>query len=208
MENYFIPVHAAQAVQQQKAAKLIHLLVAFLLIANAWGAFQSTPHPRLFFVVSQIALSILILSLVAGGKKLFPNQGKTHRLFRLIEAGGFAYAAYFFYTEMHGGILSFLQAVIAAGLLYLWFHERKIYRPQQVTLTIEGIELPAILNAKKLEWKEIENIRLRNDYLSINTRANKFIQFEVATTYSEVELDAMNAWCFRQLIANGVEPNQ
>jgi hypothetical protein len=204
MESYSIPVRLPQVEQQLKAAKLIHLLSAFLLIANAWGAFRSTTHPSLLFVVVQIALSILILSMVLGGKTIYPNKAKSNRIFRFVEAAGFGYAAYFFYTDMHLSLMSFFQVVIGGGLLYLWLHERKVFSQQEVLVNTNEVVLPAILNQKKISWKEIDNLRIRNDYISINTRQNKFIQFEVAASYSESELDEMNAWCFRHLTANGV----
>lgn len=202
MESYTIPVHLPQVEKQLKAANLIHLLTSFLLIANAWGAFQSTPHPKLWFVVMQIALSILILSLVLGGKAIFQNKNKTARLFRIIEAIGFWHAAWFFYTEMNGMMMSLFQAIIGGGLLYLWFHERKIYRKQAVLLQEKGVLLPAFFNDRRYAWKEIENLRIRNDYFSLNTQENNFIQFEVSATFSESELDAMNAWCFQMLSVN------
>ncbi|MFN9113415.1 MAG: hypothetical protein ACK5XN_25365, partial [Bacteroidota bacterium] len=75
------------------------------------------------------------------------------------------------------------------------------FKKQLITIKENGIRLPMIENKKLLPWKEIDNLRIRNDYISINTISNRFIQYETATTYNESDLDKMNAWCFQQISA-------
>jgi hypothetical protein len=198
---YQIPVISTAAIKQQKAAKYIHLCSAFLMMANAWGVFNSSAHPNLIFIVSQIAVSLMTIAYVLGGKKLFPKIIVTQHTFRIAEIISLAYAAYHFYSELHLHLMSLLQAFSACGLFYLLFNEQKAFKKQLITIKENGIRLPMIENKKLLPWKEIDNLRIRNDYISINTISNRFIQYETATTYNESDLDKMNAWCFQQISA-------
>ena len=198
---YQIPIISTAAIKQQKAAKYIHLCAAFLMMANAWGVFNSGAHPNLIFIVLQISVSLMTIAYVMGGKKLFPKIILTHHIFRIGEILLLAYAAYQFYSELHLHLMSLLQAFSAAGLFYLLFNEQKAFKKQLITITENNILLPKVENAKSLLWKEIDNLRIRNDYISINTISNRFIQYETATTYNESDLDKMNAWCFQQISA-------
>jgi len=171
------------------------------MLGNAWGVFNDNASPDLLFVVLQIAMSLLTISYVIGGKKLFPKELITHRLFRLAEIIILGYASYYFFSSLNYHLMSLLQAVSVAGLCYLLIAERSLFKPQFVQFDKEGIRLPAAENQKLISWNKIENLRIRNDYISVNTNENRFIQFETAHTYSETELDSMNAWCFKQLPA-------
>jgi len=171
------------------------------MMANAWGVFNDTAQPDLIFVVLQIAVSIMIMAYVLAGKKLFPKVIATHLLFRIIEIILLIYAAYFFYSKLHMHLMSLLQTCSVLGLCYLSFSERKAFQHQIVGVDKEGIRLPAIDSRKFIAWKNVENLRIRNDYISVNTTGNRFIQYETGSTYGETELDSMNAWCFQQLSA-------
>jgi hypothetical protein len=196
---YQIPVISTEAIRQQKAARYIHLLAAFLMLGNAWGVFNDNASPNLFFVVVQVAMSLMTISYVIGGKKLFPNELLSHRIFRCAEILMLTYASYCFYTYQHYHLMSFFEAVSTAGLCYLVISERYLFREQVILLDEEGIRLPAADNHKLISWTSVDNLRIRNDYVSVNTLANRFIQYETAHTYSEAELDSMNAWCFQHL---------
>ena len=196
---YQIPIISSAAIKQQKAAKYIHLCAAFLMLANAWGVFNASAHPSLLFIILQIAMSLMTIAYVLGGKKIFPKIILTHQIFRSLEIILLAYAANYFYSRPHLHLMSLLQAFSVIGLLYLLFSEQKAFKKQWIQITESGIRLPVIEHEKIIEWKNIDNIRIRNDYTSINTNSNRFIQYETDHLYNESDLDQMNAWCFQQI---------
>jgi hypothetical protein len=199
---YTITVISTSAIKQKRAALLIHLSAAFLLLGNAYIAFTSTANPGLVFIVVQIAASIMILSKVLTGDALYKNTLLAHNIFRLIEMTCFMYAAYYFMNSLHLQMMSTLEILSASGLLYLFFSEQKIYKNQAIVLDDTGILFPAAEKRKKLVWSDIENMRIRNDFVSINTKHNRFIQYETGFVYADAALDEMNAWCFRHITPN------
>jgi len=196
---YQIPVISSAALKQQKAARYIHLLAAFLMMGNAWGVFEDNAQPGLFFVVVHSAMSIMTVTYVVTGKKLFTNELLSHRLFRIAEIILLTWASWYFYSFLHYHLMSLLQAVSVAGLCYLLVTEKYLFKEQFIQLDKDGIHLPAADQHKLITWTSIDNLRIRNDYVSVNTLENRFIQYETAHAYSEAELDSMNAWCFQQL---------
>ena len=197
MHRYTIPVFSEQIERQKKAARLLHLLAGFLMIANAWGDFKQ-PNPNLLFVVVQIATALLVILYAFAAKKIFPEGRSTNSVFRLLEATVLLYAAWFFFSVMNLSFMGTLQLLAGAGLLLLFFTERNVFAPVQIHIDEKGIQLPGSFAQRFIEWKNVENMRIRNDYISVNTKQNKFIQFETATILSELQMDEMNAWCIQQ----------
>lgn len=193
MTAYTIPIFFEPFEKQKKAARLLHLLAGFLMIANAWGAFKN-PTPNLFFIVVQIAAALVIISYAFSGKKWAANQNSSNGLMRLLAATVLFYASSYFFN-INDSLRSLLQVFGALGLLLLFFTERKIFKPCTVTIDEKGVHTPANLNDRLIEWKDVDNMLIKNDFVSINTVQNHFIQYETGALLSELQMDEMNAYC-------------
>ena len=167
------------------------------MIANAWGDFNQ-PTPDLIFVVVQVAGALLCILFAFAGKKVFPQSKNTNQVFRLIETLLFAYAAWYFFTKMNLTLMGFLQVLAAIGLLMLFITERKIFSATNIRIDDKGIHTPNNLADRFIAWNEIENMLIKNDFISINTIKNQFIQYETNIILSELEMDEMNAFCREQ----------
>lgn len=194
MATYSIPVYFEPFLRQKKAARLIHFLAGFLMIANAWGNFNQ-PSPDLFFVVVQIAAALVSILFAFIGNKLSGNKAKLNAILRWIQAFSFLYAAWYFFSVMNLTMMSFMQLLAAAGLLLLLITERKIFSTPLVRIEEKGVYTPNTPNDRFLSWNDIDNMLIKNDYISINTRQNQFIQYETNIILSELEMDEMNAFC-------------
>ena len=193
MNTYHIPIFFEPFEKQKKAARLLHLLAGFLMIANAWGDYHnSTPH--LFFIVVQVAAAIMIIAYAFAGKRMVLNQGWSNGMFRLVGAAVLLFASWHFFRE-NDMLRALLQFFGGAGLLLLFYTERKIYQPCQVKIDEEGVHTPNNLKERLIEWKNIDNMLIKNDFVSINTTQNQFIQYETAAVLGELQMDEMNAFC-------------
>ena len=193
MNTYRIPIFFEPFEKQKKAARLLHLLAGFLMFANAWGNYHnSTPH--LFFIVVQVAAAIIIIVYAFAGKRMVLNQGWSNGMFRLIGAAVLLFASWHFFGE-NDMLRALLQFFGGGGLLLLFYTERKIYQPCHVQIDEKGVRTPNNLKDRLIEWKNIENMVIKNDFVSINTIQNQFIQYETAVVLSELQMDEMNAFC-------------
>lgn len=196
MIEYKIPISYLPYEKQITSARLLHLLTSFLFMFNAWIDFQQAT-PSLLFVVVQIACSLLVFSYVILGKKLTSDAARSNFLFRLLEITGFSFAAWYFFSALNSPLQGSLVVATLIGLLYLLFMERNIFNPVDILLNEKGIRLPGMPKSKLLPWNEIENLRIRNDFISINTKDNRFLQFEINRVLSDTDIDEMNNWCIR-----------
>lgn len=163
------------------------------MIANAWGDFKN-PTPNLLFVVVQIAAALVLIAFAFTGKNWSANQNATNRAIRLLGAAVLFYAASYFYA-VNDSLRSLLQVFGASGLLLLFFTERKIFNPCTILINEKGVHTPGNIKERLIEWKDIDNMVVRNDFVSINTVQNHFIQYETAAVLSELQMDEMNAYC-------------
>lgn len=193
MTKYQVPIIFEPFEKQKKAARLLHPLAGFLLIANAWGEFN-TPTPALFFVIVQLAAAFLIITYVFTGKKWSANRSNSNRLFRFIGALVLFYAAWHF-SNTNDNLRSLLQVFAGGGLLFLFFTERNIFSPTYVQIDENGVHTPGNLKQRNIDWKEVDNMLIKNDFVSINTVQNQFIQYETGAILSELQMDEMNAFC-------------
>ena len=194
MATYSIPVYFEPFLRQKKAARLIHFLAGFLMIANAWGNFNQ-PSPDLLFVVIQIAVALLSILFAFFGNRLANDHSRVNSILRIIQAFAFLYAAWYFFSVMNLTMMSFMQLLAAAGLFLLLITERKIFSSPVVKLDAKGIYTPNTPNDRFIPWSDIDNMLIKNDYISINTLKNQFIQYETNIILSELEMDEMNAFC-------------
>ncbi|MBX9783856.1 MAG: hypothetical protein K2X48_11260 [Chitinophagaceae bacterium] len=194
MAPYSIPVYFEPFERQKKAARLLHLLAGFLMIANAWGDFKQ-PTPNLLFVVVQVAAAILCILFAFAGKKFFPDNKNTNQLFRLIETLMFVYAAWYFLSVMNLQLMGFMQVLAALGLFLLFITERKIFSPTLVRIDEKGVYTPANMQDRFIAWANIDHLLIKNDFVSINTVQNQFIQYETNVILSELQMDEINAFC-------------
>ncbi len=191
--SYHIPIFFEPFEKQKKAARLLHLLAGFLMIATAWGDFKN-PTPNLLFVITQIAVALILIAFAFTGKNWSANQNATNGIIRLLGAAVLFYAAFYFYNA-NDSLRSLLEVFGALGLLLLFFTERKIFKPCEVIIDEKGVHTPANIKDRLIEWKDVDNMLIKNDFVSINTVQNHFIQYETGAVLSELQMDEVNAYC-------------
>ena len=194
MTTYRIAIFFEPFAKQKKAARLLHLLAGFLMIANAWGNFKQ-PTPNLIFVVTQIAGAILTIVFAFSGKKGFSVSKNTNAFFRIVETAILLYAAWYFFNTMNLHLMGMLQLLGAIGLLLLFFTEQKLFTPSFLLINENGITTPGNFKDRIIPWAAIENMLVKNDFVSINTKQNHFLQYETGEILSKLQIDEMNAFC-------------
>ena len=88
--------------------------------------------------------------------------------------------------------VAFLFAFFCGILL---FTERKIFTDTIITLGEEGIKIPGYYREHLVSWNEVENVVIREDFITVFHIRQKYLQFQVLQDLSTLEIAKLNAFC-------------
>ena len=83
--------------------------------------------------------------------------------------------------------------------LILMLTERRIFEDTVVYLDENGVRIPGYFKDHMVAWEKLENVVVRHDFVTFFHRNNKYLQFQVMQTLSELEVAKMNAFCKEKL---------
>ena len=73
--------------------------------------------------------------------------------------------------------------------------ERKIFTETIIKLETEGIKIPGYYKEHLINWSEVENVVVREDFITIFHVKQKYLQFQVMQDLSTLETAKLNAFC-------------
>lgn len=89
--------------------------------------------------------------------------------------------------------------LIIVALIGFYINRKKV-----VTISDDGIRYPFFID-KSISWTEIENIRLRDDILTIDLKNNQLFQSPVITGGPHQDEKAFNDYCLKRMKADAGE---
>lgn len=95
-----------------------------------------------------------------------------------------------------------LLFVWAAVTFLMIFSERKLFAPTALKLTGEGIRIPGTYKEHLVDWRTLEEVTVRHDFITLFHRNKKYLQYQVMQDLSEPEVVKMNAFCREKITAH------
>ena len=83
--------------------------------------------------------------------------------------------------------------------LILLLTERRIFNDTVIYIEEDGVRIPGYFKDHLVRWDKMENVVVRHDFVTFFHRDNKYLQFQVMQTLSELEVAKMNAFCKEKL---------
>ena len=85
--------------------------------------------------------------------------------------------------------------VFALLCIVLMFSERRIFLETTVYFNEDGIKIPGYYRDHFVEWNEISEIIVREDFITIFNINKKYLQYQVVQDLSTLEVAKINAFC-------------
>jgi hypothetical protein len=169
-----------------KAVNLIsQIMLALSVIIFIAIALYYPDYASLYWVFSAAIVLYTTYCILAGKRK---KRIVYYRLALFIAAIGW------FATPLHNIWLSLLYLI--AGLI-----EQQIKFPAEVGVNEQGITLNTFPK-KKYEWKEINNMIIKDDLLTIDFKNNKIFQKELEENTDNSLIEELNNYCAAHLPNN------
>lgn len=179
--------------RRKKTTGILHVLAGLFLLINAGTYFKQLQYEN-FLLVLPVFL-VAVISVVYGliRKRIDARAHYNHwiRILEFMSFTGLGIAMYN-YVSVWSVAGLFLWAIV---IMLLMFTERKVFHDTDLIFSEQGIHVPGYFSNHILPWNLIENIVLREDYLSIFRTNQKFVQLELLQSLSEEERKNINAFC-------------
>ena len=182
---------------RRRNAALLHVVLGFFLILKVFDWYSYSAYSNLLPMMP--ILIVAGLSLYYGFfRRKFDPSGKQNLLLRLVQATTFFVFAFVMLRVGHPvdyyGL--FIWTVLT---LILMLTERRIFDDTVVYLDENGVRIPGFFKDHIVAWEKLENVVVRHDFVTFFHRNNKYLQFQVMQTLSELEVAKMNAFCKEKL---------
>lgn len=183
--------------RRRRSAGLLHLVSGFFLIAKCADYYRYTDYVTLLRPLPFFVLALLSLTYGFFRPRL-DVPGRHNGPIRLLQAAGFAVLGAL--MVRWGTTLDVFGLFLWAALsLLLWFNERRIFGEFFVDFREEGILVPGYRGDHLIPWEEVQDVVVREDFLTLFHRKEKYLQFSVAQSLSVLEGVKITAWCKEQI---------
>lgn len=194
---FHIPVKINGLERRRRSTGLLHVAAGFFLIANVSSVYKILGINALWIFAGFLLPTIASIFYGIFRKKLDP-QNRYNASLRWAQCAAFVVLAILILvkgnTPQSLGI--FIWAILSAVLV---FTESIALKQPQMIFAEDGIAFPAGFGLKKFGWNELEDVRLRPDFLTLYFPQNKYLQFELSEAPDSATTEKMQDFCRRHL---------
>lgn len=183
--------------RRKKSTGVFHVIAGLFLIANIAEYYKQTNYQSFLTVLPMYVVATT--SLLYG---LFRNRIDPHAQFnhwmRMLQFLVFSVLGILMLkSKMDVRNLTLLLWAVVCILLL--FTERKIFHDAFLLLGKNNITIPGYFSNKVIPWSAIENIIVRQDFVTIYYPENRYIQYEVFSDLNDIEINNLNHFCQQHL---------
>lgn len=190
---YSIAVKIDGIESRRRSAGLLHVLVGFFMIFHVSNYYRVT-HYQHFWTVAFILL-IASFSLFYGFfRKKIDLSAQYNYWLRLIQLICFTILGILL-TQTERPVHYLGVFVFALLCIILLFSEKKIFQETIIYLDEAGIRIPGYYRDHLVKWKDISEVIIREDFITLFHIKQKYLQFQVMQNLSTLEVAKMNAFC-------------
>jgi hypothetical protein len=185
--------------RRRRSTSLVHAIVGFMLLLKSFDLFH--------YLESRSILPTLPFLLV-GAVSLFyaffrtrlDASARHNAAVRLLQT--ITFFSFGFLMFRIGRSIDYISLFIWGLLtLLLFFSEKRVFKETVISFSEKGILIPGSYRDYLVEWKTLEDVVVRHDFITLFHRGKKYLQYQVVQDLSELELVKMNAFCREQIEA-------
>jgi hypothetical protein len=192
-------------VSRRRSAGLLHIVLGLFLIVKAADFYKITGY-RDFLPVAPVLL-VGSFSLFYGlFRKKVDFSYEYNYWLRLLQVITFTLLGVMLVRQALP--VDYFGAFVFAFLsLVLLVSEKRIAQDTVILMDDEGLLIPGYYRDHRLSWEEVQEVVVREDFITIFDARQKYFQFQVQQDLSTLEVAKMNAFC-REKIEDRSERNE
>jgi len=196
---YSIAVKIDDIEKRRRSTGFLHIVVGFFLILKTAEEVRTNGYPNYLVTLPLLALASAALFYGFFRKKIDITAALNGRL-RILEAIGLLVLAVLFFREGNS-VNGWLLVFVAGAAMLIFFTERQLFSPVYILLEENGISVPGAYGTHLIPWEALEQVVVREDFLTIFHKKQKYLQYQVSEDLTALEVTKMNAFC-RDMISS------
>lgn len=189
---YTILVKIESIERRRRNAGLMHLLLGFFLVFKSLSLYTGM-ETTVWRILPYLVVAAISFYYGFFRRRIDPS-GRHHLGIRLLQAASFLIFGISLVASATA--LEYITMSLWAGLtLILLFTERKVFQDTYIAIDADGVRIPGSYKTHLISWDKLESVAVRHDFVTFFNRNNRFIQYQVMQTLTELEVAKMNAFC-------------
>lgn len=192
--------------RRRRSTSLVHAILGFYLLIKSFDLLNYLQNRSIVPTLPFLLVGALSL-FYAFFRNRVDITAKHNAGLRLVQSVTFF--SFGFLMMRLGQSIDYISLFIWGFLtLILFFSERRVFKETFISLTEKGISIPGTYRDYLVEWSVLEDVIVRNDFITLFHKGKKYLQYQVLQDLSELELVKMNAFCREQLEKQSLTPNE
>jgi hypothetical protein len=192
--------------RRRRSTSLVHAIVGFFLLIKSFDLYQSIDSQSIVPTIPFLLVGAASL-FYAFFRSRFDITAKHNAGLRLLQTVTFI--SFGFLMLRLGRSFEYISLFIWGALtLILFFSEKRVFKDSLIQLSEKGVLIPGTYREYLVEWSTLENVVVRNDFITLFHRGKKYLQYQVLQDLSELELVKLNAFCKEQIGKSAEPPNE
>jgi len=190
---YSITVKIEGIESRRRSAGILHIVIGFFMIFNSSNYYRFTNYKNVWPIAFILLIASVSLFYGFFRKKM---DLSAHYNYWLRLAQVISFTALGFLMLGSARATDYIGVFVFALLcIVLMFSEKKIFNETTVYFLDEGIKIPGYYRDHLVNWEDISEVVVREDFLTIFSSHQKYLQFQVMQDLSTLEVAKMNAFC-------------
>ena len=184
--------------RRKRSTGLLHIVAGLFLVSNGSSFYKNFGYQNFAPLIPIFIVGLISLIYGLFRKKLDARATYNHwiRLAQFLTFCGLG----FMYTAHNADWKYIFLFLWAITILFLMFTERKIFHDTDIQLKKEGVYIPGYFTSHQIPWHVIEDFVIRQDYVTIFRKNQKFVQLEMLEKIDAEEISKMNSFCKEQIV--------
>ncbi|HEY1023251.1 MAG TPA: hypothetical protein VGE06_13110, partial [Flavisolibacter sp.] len=202
---YTIAVKIEGMDRRRRSTSLVHAIVGFFLLIKTFDLHNYLEGRSIVSLLPFLAIGLVSL-VYAFFRNRVDLTAKHNAGLRLLQTVTFF--SFGFLMLRIGKSMDYIGLFIWGLLtLILFFSEKRVFKETMLQLTENGILIPGTYREYLVDWKTLEDVVVRHDFVTLFHRGKKFLQYQVLQDLSELELVKLNAFCREMIDHTGAPEN-
>lgn len=190
---YRVAVKIEGIENRRRSAVLLHAMMGLFLIVKASDYYRLIAYRNFLPVVPVLLVGSFSLFYGLFRRKVDTTHEYNDWL-RLLQVLTFAVLGIMLVGVSRN--LDYLTTFVFALLsLFLFFSERHLFDEAELFLEEQGIRIPGPSRRELLHWEQLNEVVVREDFVTLFQKKGKYLQFQVMQDLSTLEVAKMNAFC-------------